>query len=124
MALTESLPIFDGKSDKFQLFEDLFRKNIKMHPHSTEIPKINYLLLRHDALQAFRNLEDSKKNSAEEILTAFNSCFGDYLSVARARCEWDALKFDPTKRNVLEFLDTLQKKRPKNIWGRNPPIYQ
>ena len=29
-ALTASLPTFDGKSEKFELFEDLFRNNIKM----------------------------------------------------------------------------------------------
>ena len=31
-ALTASLPVFDGKSEKFELFEDLFRNNIKMYP--------------------------------------------------------------------------------------------
>ena len=40
-ALTASLSTFDGKSEKFELFEDLFRKNIKMYPHFTEIQKIN-----------------------------------------------------------------------------------
>ena len=29
-ALTASLPVFDGKSEKFELFEDLFRNNIKI----------------------------------------------------------------------------------------------
>ena len=38
-ALTASLPTFDGKSDKFELFEDLFRNNIKMYPHLTEHQK-------------------------------------------------------------------------------------
>ena len=38
-ALTASLPTFDGKSEKFELFEDLFRNNIKMYPHLTEIQK-------------------------------------------------------------------------------------
>ena len=40
-ALTASLPVFDGKSKKFELSEDLFRNNIKMYPHLTEIQKIN-----------------------------------------------------------------------------------
>ena len=53
-ALTASHPVFDGKSEKFELFEDLFRNNIKKHPHLTEIQKINYFhsLLRGSALQA------------------------------------------------------------------------
>ena len=54
-ALTASLPTFDGKSEKFELFEDLFRNNIKMYPHLTEIQKINYFhsLLRGDAPRRF-----------------------------------------------------------------------
>ena len=27
----------------------------------------------------------------------------------KARCEWDALYFDPTKQKLHEFLDTTQK---------------
>ena len=110
-ALTASLPTFDGKSEKFELFEDLFRNNIKMYPHLTEIQKINYFhsLLRGDALQAFRNIEDSKKDSLDEIMTIFKRQFGDYLSIAKARCEWDALKFDPSTQKLHEFLDVLRK---------------
>ena len=62
-ALTASLPVVDGNSEKLELFEDLFRNNIKMYPHLTEIQKINYFhsLLRENALQAYCNLEDAKK---------------------------------------------------------------
>ena len=110
-ALTASLPTFDGKSEKFELFEDLFRNKIKMYPHLTEIQKINYFhsLLRGDALQAFRNIEDTKKDSLDEIMTIFKRRFGDYLSMAKASCEWDALKFDPSNQKLHEFLDVLQK---------------
>ena len=110
-ALTASLPTFDGKSEKFELFEDLFRNNIKMYPHLTELQKINYFhsLLRGDALQDFRNIEDSKKDSLDEIMTIFKRRFGDYLSMAKARCEWDALRFDPSTQKLHEFLDVLQK---------------
>ena len=110
-ALTASLPTFDGKSEKFELFEDLFKNNIKMYPHLTEIQKINYFhsLLRGDALQAFCNIEDSKKDSLDEIMTIFKRRFGDYLSMAKARCEWDALRFDPSTQKLHEFLDILQK---------------
>ena len=110
-ALTASLPTFDGKSEKFKLFEDLFRNNIKMYPHLTENQKINYFhsLLRGDALQAFCNIEDTKKDSLDEIMTTFKRRFGDYLSMAKARCEWDELKFDPSNQKLHEFLDVLQK---------------
>ena len=110
-ALTASLPTFDRKSEKFELFESLFRNNIKMYPHLTEIQKINHFhsLLRGDALQAFCNIEDSKKDSLDEIITIFKRRFGDYLSMAKARCEWDALKFDPSTQKHHEFLDVLQR---------------
>ena len=111
-ALTASLPLFDGKSEKFELFEDLFRNNIKMYPHLTEIQKINYFhsLLRGNALQAYCNLDDAKKDNLEEVITAFKRRFGDFQSSAKARCEWDSLHFNPTKQKLHEFLDTLQKK--------------
>ena len=85
-ALTASLPTFDGKSDKFELFEDLFRNNKKMYPHLTEPQKINYFhsLLRGDALQAFCNIEDAKKDSLDNIMTIFKRRFGNYLSMAKA----------------------------------------
>ena len=110
-ALTASLPVFDGKSEKFELFEDLFRNIIKMYPHLTEIQKINYFhsLLRGNALQAYCNLDDTKKDNLDEVITAFKRRFGDFQSSAKARCEWDALHFDPTKQKLHEFLDALQK---------------
>ena len=109
--LTASLPVFDGKSEKFELFENLFRNNIKMYPHLTEIQKINYFhsLLRGNALQAYCNLDDTKNDNLEEVITAFKRQFGDFQSSAKARCEWDALHFDATKQKLHEFLDTLQK---------------
>ena len=110
-ALTASLPVFDCKSEKFELFEDLFRNNIKMYPHLTEIQKINYFhsLLRGNALQAYCNLDDTKEDNLEEVITAFKRRFGDFQSAAKARCEWDASHFDPTKQKSHEFLDILQK---------------
>ena len=110
-ALTASLPVFDGKSKKFELFEDLFRNNLKRYPHLTKIQKINYShsLLRGNALQAYCNLDDAKKDNLEEVITAFKRRFEDFQSSAKARCEWDSLHFDPTKQKLHEFLDTLQK---------------
>ena len=49
---------FDGKSEKFELFEDLVHTMIKMQPEMTEQMKINHFhsLLRKSALQTFRNI--------------------------------------------------------------------
>ena len=48
---------FDGKSEKFELFEDFVHTMIKMQPAMTEQIKINHFhsLLRKEALQTFRN---------------------------------------------------------------------
>ena len=123
-ALTASLPTFDGKSEKFELFEDLFRNNIKMYPHLTEIQKINYFhsLLRGDALQAFCNIEDSKKHSLDEIITIFKRRFGDYLSMAKARCAWDALKLDPSTQKRIPGCTTENCKR--SLWNRGTAIHR
>ena len=123
-ALTASLPNFDGKSDKFELFEDLFRKTIKMYPHHTEPQKINYVhsLLRGDGLQAFCNIEDSKKDSQDDNMTIFKRRFGDYLSMAKARCEWDSLKFDHATQKLHEFLDVLQK-TAKEVFGSEAQLF-
>ena len=110
-ALTTSLPTFNGKCEKFKLFEDLFRNNLIMYPHLSEIQKTNYFhsLLRGEALQAFRKLDDTKKDSLEDIITTFKRRFGDYLSMAKARCEWDTLKLDPSTQKLQEFLNSLHK---------------
>ena len=41
-------------------------------------------------------------------MTFFKRRFGDYLLIAKARCDWDALKFGPSTQKLHEFLDTLQ----------------
>ena len=88
-------------------------KTVRINSTQNEDQNIirNYFhsLLRGGALQAFCNIEDSKKDSLDEIITIFKRRFGDYLSMAKARCEWDALKFDPSTQKLHEFLDVLQK---------------
>ena len=90
-----------------------------MYSHLTENQKINcfHSLLRGDALQAFCNKEDStKKDSLDKRMTVFKRRFGDYLSMAKARCERDALKFDPSTQKLHELLDVL-KKTAKETFG-------
>ena len=38
-SLTTTMPTFDGKSEKFELFEDLFQTRLKIHNHLTEEDK-------------------------------------------------------------------------------------
>ena len=41
-SLTTTMPTFDGKSEKFELFEDLFQTSLKIHIQLTEEDRINY----------------------------------------------------------------------------------
>ena len=52
-SLTTTMPTFDGKSEKFELFEDLFQTSLKIHNQLTEEDKIYYFhsRMRGDALQ-------------------------------------------------------------------------
>ena len=55
---TTTMPTFDGITEKFELFEDLFQTSLKIHNQLTEDDKINYFhsLMRGDALQTFKTL--------------------------------------------------------------------
>ena len=72
-SLTTTMPTFDGKSEKFELFEDLFQTSIKIHNQLTEEDKIYYFhsLMRGDALQTFKNITSPNRENLGEILTVF-----------------------------------------------------
>ena len=57
-SLTTTMSILDGKSENFELFEDLFQTTLKIHNQLTEEDKINYLhsIMRGDALQTLKNI--------------------------------------------------------------------
>ena len=59
-SLTTTMPTFDGKSEKFELFEDLFQTSLKIHNQLTEEDRINYFhsLMRGDALQTLMALPE------------------------------------------------------------------
>ena len=72
-SLTTTMLTFDGKSEKFELFEDLFQTSLKFHSQLTEKDKINYFhsLMRGDALQTFKNITSPNRENLAEILTVF-----------------------------------------------------
>ena len=67
------MPTFDGKTEKFEPFEDLFQTSLKIQNQLTEDDKINYLhsLMRGDALQTFKNINGPTRENLEEILAVF-----------------------------------------------------
>ena len=73
-SLTTTMPKFDGKSEKFELFEDLFQTSLKFHNQLTEEDRINYFhsLMRGDALQTFKNINGPTRENLAEILAVFS----------------------------------------------------
>ena len=68
-SLTTTMPIFDGKSKKFGLSEDLFRASLKIHNEPTEEDRIHYLhsLMRGDALQTIKSFTSLNKKNWEKF---------------------------------------------------------
>ena len=59
---------FDGKSEKFEFFDNLFHTMIKKQPDMTLTIKMNHSLLRKNALQTFRNISSANRQTLEDIL--------------------------------------------------------
>ena len=105
------MPTFDGKSDKFQLFEDLFQTSLEIHNQLTEDDRINYFhsLKRRDALQTFKNINGPTRENLEEYLTVFRRMYVKPQSMATAKHKFQKLVFNPANQKLVGFLDELQK---------------
>ena len=110
-SLMTTMPTFDGKSEKFELFEDLFQTSLKIHNQLTEEDKINYFhfLMRGDALQTFKNISSRNRENLTEILTMFRRKYVKPQSTATARHKFQQLVFNPANQKLIDFLDELQK---------------
>ena len=110
-SLTTTMPTFDGKSEKFELFEDLFQTSLKIHNQLTEEDKINYFhsLMRGDALQTFKNITTPSRENLAEILTVFRRKYVKPQSMATAKHKFQRLVFNPANQKLIDFLDELQK---------------
>ena len=105
------MPTFDGKSKKFELFEDLFQTSLKICNQLTEQDKIYYFhsLMRGDALQTFKNITSPKRGNLGEILTVFRRKYVKPQSMATAKHKFQQLVFNPLNQKLIVFLDELQK---------------
>ena len=67
------MPTLDGKSEKFEMFEDLFQTSLKIHSQLVEEDRINYFhfLKRGDALQSFKNINGPTRENLGENLAVF-----------------------------------------------------
>ena len=110
-SLTTTMPTFDGKSEKFELFEDLFQTSLKIHNQLTEEDRINYFhsLMRGDALQTFKNINGPTRENLGEILAVFQRKYVKPQSMATVKHKFRKLVFNPANRKLVDFLDELQK---------------
>ena len=110
-SLTTTMPTFDGKSEKFEMFEDLFQTSLKIHNQLTEEDKVNYFhsLMRGDALQTFKNITSPNRENLGEILTVFRRKYVKPQSMATAKHKFQRLVFNPANQELNDFLDELQK---------------
>ena len=105
------MPTFDGKPEKFELFEDIFQTSLKIHNQLTEDDRINYFqsLMRGDALQTFKNINGPNRENLEEILSVFRRKYVKPQSTATAKHKFQKLVFNPANQKLVDFLDELQK---------------
>ena len=101
--------IFDGKNEKFELFEDLFHTMLKMQPEMTEAMEINqfHAHLRKEALQTFRNISELNKKTLDDVLIVFRRKCVKPESQATAKHKWHNLTFDPNTKSLTDFLEEL-----------------
>ena len=105
LSLTTTTPTFDGKSEKFELFEDLFQTSLKIHNQLTQEDKINYFhaLMRGDALQTFKNITSPNRENLGEILTVFRRKDVKPQSMATAKKQISTTGLQPRKPEVNWF---------------------
>ena len=110
-SLTTTMPTFDGKSEKFELFKDLFQTSLKIHNQLTEDDRINYFhsLMKGDALQTFKNINGPTRENLEEILVVFRRKYVKHQLMATAKHNFQNLVFNPANQKLVDFLDELQK---------------
>ena len=110
-SLTKTMPTFDGKSEKFELFEDLYQTSVKIHNQLTEEDKIYcfHSLMRGDALLTFKNITSPNRENLGEIQTVFRRKYVKHQSLATAKRKFQQLVFNPANQKLIDFLDELQK---------------
>ena len=105
------MPTFDGKTEKFKLFEDLFQTTLKIQNQLTEDDRFNYFhsLMRGDALQTFKNINGPTRENLGEILAVFQRKYVKPQSMATAKHKFQKLVFNAANQKLVDFLDELQK---------------
>ena len=110
-SLTTTMPTFDGKSEKLELFEDPFQTSLKIHNQLTEDDRINYFhsLMRGDALQTCKTNNGPTRENLAEFPAVFRRKYVKPQSKATAKHKIQKLVFNPANQKLVDFFDELQK---------------
>ena len=105
---------FDGRYEKFEVFEDLFHTMMRIQPDMTETMKITHFhsLLRKNRLRIFRKISSANRQALEDILAVFCRKFVKFESQANTnginwcltRIPWNCLIFS---KNLIRALETF-----------------
>ena len=82
---------------------------IKMQPEMTKQMKINHFhsLLRKNALQTFRNINSTNRQTLDDVLVIFRQKYVKPESQTTAKHKWHRLTFDPNTMKLPDFLEEL-----------------
>ena len=101
--------IFDGRDEKFELFEHLYHTMLTMQLEMTEAMKIYQFdaHLRKEALQTIRNISASNNTTLDDVLIVFRHKIVKPESRATAKHKWHKLTIDPNTKSLSDFLEEL-----------------
>ena len=108
-SLTTTLPTFDGKSARIELFEELFQISHKIDSQTTGDNKVNYLhsLMAGVALQTFENINRTTPENVGEILAVFRRKNLKAQAMATAKHEFQKLVINTASQELIDFLDEI-----------------
>ena len=119
-SLATTMPTFDGKSEKFELFEENCQTSFKINNQPIEDNRINYFqsFMRGDALQTFKNINGSTQENLIDIrdfLEVFRMKYVKPQSMAMAKHNFHKFVFDPANQKLINFLHE-RKELPENAF--------
>ena len=105
------MPTFDGKSEKIELFEELFQTSRRIRNQLFEDDRINNFLslMRGDALQTFENINGPTRENMGETLAVLRRKYVKPQSMATTKHKFQKLVFNPANQKLADFPDELQK---------------
>ena len=110
-SLTTTIHTSDGKSEKSELFEELFQTSLEIHNQLTEDDRINYFhsFVRGAALKTFENINGPTRETLEDVKAVFRRKYVKPQSMVTAKHKIQKLVFNPANQKLVDFLDELQK---------------